>query len=279
MFEVSWYSCSLSISEEPLHPSSIIDQTMDELIDHEKAIEQQEKELLNELRDISKRHEMMRCISNTKNKPYFSDNMNVSSAAKFLDTRKENASYNQYWYSHETITHLCSLIIEAHACIPENQRRIAFLSTPSLYFSMPNEVRLQSCNLFDYDRQFGVDDDRFIFYDYNHPTKFECGSVDVSGQLERKFSMVVIDPPFITNEVWAKYALTTKHLLCADTGLVILTTISENSKLLKELFGEKVQSSNFQPSIPNLVYQYSIFTNFDCPGWHPIIKTSVSSKF
>lgn len=48
------------------------------------------------------------------------------------------------------------------------------------------------------------------------------------------------------------------------TGLVLLTTILENAPLLEELFG--VKPNKFRPSIPNLVYQYHIFTNYYSTG-------------
>lgn len=47
-------------------------------------------------------------------------------------------------------------------------------------------------------------------------------------------------------------------------GLVLLTTILENAPLLEELFG--VKPNKFRPSIPNLVYQYHIFTNYNSTG-------------
>ena len=83
--------------------------------------------------------------------------------------------------------------------------------------------------------------------------------------------MVVIDPPFITREVWEKYARTANLLLETDplckhdkstkkTSLIIGTTVLENRQIMSSLFD--AQPTIFQPSIPNLVYQYSIFTNF-----------------
>jgi len=48
------------------------------------------------------------------------------------------------------------------------------------------------------------------------------------------------------------------------TGLVLLTTILENAPLLEELFG--VRPNKFRPSVPNLVYQYHIFTNYKSTG-------------
>lgn len=72
-----------------------------------------------------------------------------------------------------------------------------------------------------------------------------------------KADIVVIDPPFITKEVWDKYAITAKLLLKTGidnegtevaanvdvnffagrpNGKVILTTVLENAPLLKDLF-------------------------------------------
>ena len=48
--------------------------------------------------------------------------------------------------------------------------------------------------------------------------------------------MVVIDPPFITSEVWIKYSEACNQLI-KKSGKVILTTILENALLLNELFG------------------------------------------
>lgn len=79
--------------------------------------------------------------------------------------------------------------------------------------------------------------------------------------------MIVIDPPFITKSVWEQYATTTKLLMkkktehhSATTSIVIATTVDENKDLMADLFGCKQVS--FRPSIPHLVYQYSVYTNF-----------------
>lgn len=49
-------------------------------------------------------------------------------------------------------------------------------------------------------------DPGFVFYDYNEPE-------NVPPELLNSFDMVVIDPPFITREVWEKYATTAKILM------------------------------------------------------------------
>lgn len=44
-------------------------------------------------------------------------------------------------------------------------------------------------------------------------------------------------------------------------GKVIASTVVENASLLERLLG--VRPTPFRPSIPHLVYQYALFTNFD----------------
>lgn len=84
----------------------------------------------------------------------------------------------------------------------------AFLSTPSIYFSLPVEIR-QQCKLFDvrsntsfqddintvqYDTKFNTDSG-FVQFDFNVPQ-------NIPEELHHTFDMVVIDPPFITLEVY-----------------------------------------------------------------------------
>lgn len=82
--------------------------------------------------------------------------------------------------------------------------RIAFLSTPSLYFSIHADRRKNSY-LFDYDNKWSGDAG-FIHYDFNEPLLFPI-------ELKQTFDLIVIDPPFITEEVWLKYCTTAKSLM------------------------------------------------------------------
>lgn len=171
----------------------------------------------------------------------------------FLEGNPEDGDYNQYWYSTNTINRIVEDVLTLGA-----DKSIAFLSTPSLYFSLPLEFR-RSCKVFDYDKKWNKDAG-FVFYDFNEPS-------NIPPTLLNSFDMVVIDPPFITREVWEKYALTTKLLVkegVDDAGIprgkVIGTTVIENEELLRELLG--IVPTAFMPSIPNLVYQYNLFTNY-----------------
>jgi len=84
-----------------------------------------------------------------------------------------------------------------------NEFSIAFLSTPSLYFSLP-EDRRSNCHMFDYDMKW-ASDRGFVHYDFNDPDM-------IPDDFLGRFDAIVIDPPFITEEVWRRYAVAVKKL-------------------------------------------------------------------
>lgn len=172
----------------------------------------------------------------------------MDSLNPFLAKNKEKADLNQYWYSKATINFMAS------ECEQFGQK-IAFLSTPSIYFSLKSKEIKAGSRVFDFDPKFGKDAG-FVMYDFNKPE-------DIPGELHGYFDMVVIDPPFITREVWEKYAVATK-LIIAKEGKILLSTIDENEGFIEELLGAKRRA--FRPSIPNLVYQYSLYSNYESEG-------------
>ena len=46
-----------------------------------------------------------------------------------------------------------------------------------------------------------------------------------------------------------------------ENGKVLCSTIDENEPFMKELLN--ADKKKFRPSIPNLVYQYSLYANYD----------------
>lgn len=83
--------------------------------------------------------------------------------------------------------------------------------------------------------------------------------------MKGKFDIAIIDPPFITRDVWEMYANAAKYLLKNDPkekGIVIGTTVKENEDCMMKLF--HATPTVFKPMVTNLVYQYSIFIN--CPS-------------
>ena len=74
-------------------------------------------------------------------------------AQAFLDANPEDADHNQYWYSKATMNTMIQDQIEQHVASgsPAGGLVIAFLSTPSLYFTLPDEIRKNSYCL-DFDK-------------------------------------------------------------------------------------------------------------------------------
>ncbi|KAG2790934.1 hypothetical protein PC129_g12230 [Phytophthora cactorum] len=169
----------------------------------------------------------------------------------------EKEELNQYWYSAETVATLAK---EAIVETPESGGRIAFLSTPSVYFSIqpqqndgPNQ---RECFLFDFDPKFASEGEHFVPFDFNKPE-------EIPSELVGTFDFVVVDPPFITREVWELYTKTVTSLLRSKDSKILVTTIEENAAMIKELLG--CSSRKFKPAIPHLVYQYALFTNYESP--------------
>ena len=118
---------------------------------------------LQELREISNKHSIYSNHSkpsNQKLRPQTcsssgkenSDNPIIDSKCgdidgnNFLNQTPENRELNQYWYSKNTIKALCDTIRESLTVY--EGKRVAFLSTPSLFFSLTAEER-EYCTLFD----------------------------------------------------------------------------------------------------------------------------------
>ena len=86
------------------------------------------------------------------------DNAKSQNSNTFLSSTDENGNLNQYWYSKNTIDTLCNAIREGLSIGGDSEsssrsgsnssRRVAFLSTPSLFFSLSSQER-EHCALFD----------------------------------------------------------------------------------------------------------------------------------
>ncbi|KAJ4458868.1 putative nucleic acid binding protein [Paratrimastix pyriformis] len=163
---------------------------------------------------------------------------------RFLKTNPENGDFNQYWYSEKTIA---TIVAEVEA---QGASKVACISCPSIYFSLPQSIR-DSSFVFDFDDKWARDRG-FVHYDFRCPEQLPAS-------LLHTFDFLVIDPPFITRDVWTKYAEAVR-LLAKDGAKILCSSIAENAAMLKEMVD--VSPVTFMPSIPHLVYQYNFYTNF-----------------
>ena len=167
---------------------------------------------------------------------------------KFLKKTPENSDFNQYWFSEKTIQFILSQI-QRHG-----NQCIGLISTPSIFFSLPKELQDKSY-LFDIDDKLISKHKNGKKYDFNW-TNFDEYFSDLKGT----FDFIVIDPPFITEEAWNKFANFGKYL-ANDKCKFLVSSIAENAENLKKILG--VNMKNFKPSIPHLVYQYNFFANYE----------------
>lgn len=77
-----------------------------------------------------------------------------------------------------------------------------------------------------FDAKFATEGSKFVEFDFNKPE-------NIPPELHGSFDFVVIDPPFITQEVWQQYAETTRVLLRSAGSKVLLTTIGTHQIVWK----------------------------------------------
>lgn len=178
-----------------------------------------------------------------------------------FDGENVKPEFNQYWYSQLTIDTLVSEV-EHHAT------RCAFLSTPSLFFALDRrrgddeddftEAKRTALRdnsiLLDYDTQW-TSDPCCVPYDFRFPDRIPVQHIGTC-------DYVVVDPPFITEDVWTAYIFTTK-LLLKEGGRVLFTTVLENHAMLEGLMNGPLFIPRFQPCVRHLSYQYVCFLNYE----------------
>lgn len=77
---------------------------------------------------------------------------------------------NQYWYSKATIQFMVQQVTDM--CQPSGEeeqslfKKCAFLSTPSIYFSLKDKSVKEVAKVFDIDTKFAKDPN-FVYYDFN----------------------------------------------------------------------------------------------------------------
>ena len=78
----------------------------------------------------------------------------VNNLNRFLARHKENADMNQYWYSKPTIDFMAKEVEQLCAGSETvDPKKAAFLSTPSIYFSLKDKTVKANSKVFDVSQQ------------------------------------------------------------------------------------------------------------------------------
>jgi len=71
-------------------------------------------------------------------------------------------------------------------------------------------------DLFEFDKRFGAFGSKFHFYDYNEPEK-------VKEECKNAYSIIIADPPFLSEECLEKFAITIKMVAQKDAFIILCT--------------------------------------------------------
>ncbi|XP_077473997.1 EEF1A lysine methyltransferase 1 [Stigmatopora argus] len=165
---------------------------------------------------------------------------------------EEDWGMSQFWYTDETATRLAEELLEQAGV----EGRIACVSAPSVYQKLKQLGDNASVTVFEYDRRFAVYGDEFIFYDYNEP----LGPAE-RGVAPRSFDVVLVDPPYLSEECLSKVARTVKYL---TKGKVLLCTGGVMENVAKQLLNVNV--CHFLPQHRrNLSNDFRCFVNYPSP--------------
>ncbi|XP_067889758.1 EEF1A lysine methyltransferase 1 [Heterodontus francisci] len=163
---------------------------------------------------------------------------------------EEDWQLSQFWYSDETALRLAQEAIEAAG----SDGRIACISTPSVYQKLKQLWNGEfSAVLLEYDRRFSVYGKEFFFYDYNYPMNLH------EDLHPHSCDIVIVDPPYLSEECLSKITLTVKYLA---KGKVLLCTGAVMEDLAAKLISVKM--CKFLPEHNgNLANEFRCYTNYE----------------
>ncbi|KAF9584703.1 hypothetical protein BGW38_005485 [Lunasporangiospora selenospora] len=139
-----------------------------------------------------------------------------------MDIFSEDWQLSQFWYDEDTSEKLAREILDN--ITPESV--VCCISSPTAYVKLMsmNPPNKNNLFLFEYDTRFDIYGKQFIHYDYSSPLEFRLAK-----ELQHSVDMIVVDPPFLSEECLTKTLESVKHLLkpasaSSEGGKVVLCT-------------------------------------------------------
>lgn len=171
--------------------------------------------------------------------------------ADTVDLVEENWELSQFWYDKNTALILRDVALKAAG----ETGRIACISCPTVYAYLVDVISIQRDNLylFEYDKRFKeLYMDHCIFYNYNEPLM-------VPEIFNSYFDLVLVDPPYLSQECLEK-TLETVKLLSKDK--IILCTGAVMEEFANELLS--LRPCNFKPQHERkLGNEFKCYANFN----------------
>lgn len=161
----------------------------------------------------------------------------------------EDWQLSQFWYNEETAERLAKEALQ----IAGTNGRIACVSAPTAYKKI-RHLKSETCDVkcLEYDTRFSIYGEDFHFYDYEEPLNLPL-------DWKHSFDIVILDPPFLSEECLCKSAVTAKFLA---KDKVILCTGAIMAGLAQKLLN--ASPCSFQPRHTNqLQNEFRCYTNYN----------------
>ncbi|KAG0308878.1 EEF1A lysine methyltransferase 1 [Dissophora globulifera] len=133
-----------------------------------------------------------------------------------IDFFREDWQLSQFWYDDATSESLAREILDN----TDGNSIVCCISSPTVYVKLMSMDPPNTNNLFllEYDSRFDVYGRQYINYDYSKPREFP-----LSDELKESVDMIVVDPPFLSEECLTKTLQTVRHLLKKGGKAVLCT--------------------------------------------------------
>lgn len=140
---------------------------------------------------------------------------------------EENWNMSQFWYTEETAKRL------AEGCVKSagSNGSIACVSTPTVFRMLKKMEHNCTLKVLEYDKRFAIYKEEFIFYDFKNP-------LGVPRDLCEQFDLIVVDPPYLSEDCLTKTAITVKFLMKPSAKIIVCT-----GSVMEELVGRLLKAN------------------------------------
>ncbi|KAF2481551.1 putative N6-adenine methyltransferase-domain-containing protein [Neohortaea acidophila] len=201
------------------------------------------------------------------------DNGSLENTPLSMDLFTEDWNASQFWYTDSTARILAQQLLSN---IPsDNDHAIAIVSAPSIYIALHNllleaksTTPKPTVRLLEFDTRFQVLGKDYVPYDYQNPLRLPA-------ELKGKFSHIVCDPPFLSEDCQTKTALTVRWLARSwrqpsdDSVRFIACTGERMEETVLKLYGPLgTKTTTFEPEhSKGLSNEFRCYANFECDEW------------
>ncbi len=170
---------------------------------------------------------------------------------------------SQFWYNDKT-KQILSGVCKKLVC-SGGDLKIALLSCPSLYDHIRKVNADNIVRLFEFDKRFSCYGQDFVFYDYK--------DVTIYPEYQQYFDIVLMDPPFLSEECIEKLADIVKRI-SKPTSKIILCSGEVVEDWAHKYLG--LRKCRFQPeherNLGNIFASYANFQLDDLITWKFLFK-------